>query len=65
MMYMYIDACGHVFRPWWVYYDKECQPSLVVISTCMIELAEGEVGSFVVRLSSVETNERHYSLSVK
>lgn len=57
-----------LFRPLWVYYDKKRQLTLfalVLVDCVTCELAEGEVGSFVVRLSSVETNERHYSLSVK
>ena len=30
-----------------------------------LSLSEGQVGSFLVRLSSVDKSERHYSLSVK
>ena len=36
-----------------------------IIIMYMCVSAEGSVGSFLVRLSSVESTERHYSLSVR
>ena len=42
-------------------YEVECY----TVCTVSVSHTEGKVGSFLVRLSSVDKSERHYSLSVK
>ena len=39
--------------------------AVICMKVCLFISPEGNVGSFLVRLSSVEHSERHYSLSVK